>query len=68
MLIHEIDSMSEEGDDQFSVGDAVVVETDGDGARGKRGVVSAVWPSGRCTVTFHDGSFRSLPSNVLRRE
>ena len=51
----------------FAVGDPVVVIADGDGASGSQGVVKYVWPSGRCTVTFSDGSFRSLTSDVLRR-
>ena len=50
----------------FAVGDSVIVDSDGDGATGKQGIVTAVWPSGRCTVTFDDSSFRSLPSEVLR--
>jgi hypothetical protein len=51
----------------FAVNDIVVVEVDGDGAIGCKGIVSIVWPSGRCTVTFPDGSFRSLSSDTLRR-
>ena len=51
----------------FAVNDPVIVEADGDGAIGLRGVVTIVWPSGRCTVTFPDGSFRSLASETLRR-
>lgn len=51
----------------FAVGDSVIVEVDGDGATGRKGVVTIVWPSGRCTVTFPDGSFRSLASDTLRR-
>lgn len=50
----------------FAVRDLVIVTVDGDGATGKQGIVTAVWPSGRCTVTFEDGSFRSLPSDALR--
>ena len=51
----------------FAVNDSVIIEADGDGAIGLLGVVTNVWPSGRCTVTFPDGSFRSLPSKDLRR-
>lgn len=52
----------------FSVGDSVRVELDGDGAAGLVGVVAIVWPSGRCTVDFPDGSFRSLLIETLRKE
>ena len=51
----------------FAVGDRVEVVKDGDGATGLQGVVSVVWPSGRCTVTFPDKSFRSLSSDTLRQ-
>lgn len=59
--------MSECNDPPLQLNDAVIVEADGDGAVGSRGVVTHVWSSGRYTVTFPDGSFRSLLSKDLRR-
>lgn len=41
-------------------GQLVRVKQDQDGATDSIGLITKLWPSGRVTVTFRDGSFRSL--------
>lgn len=46
-------------------GQLVRVKRDQDGATDSIGLITKLWPSGRVTVTFSDGSFRSLAVDNL---